>query len=267
MEAAGVIRPSKSPYASPVVIVTKKDGSLRLCIDYRRLNSCSTRDAFPLPRIEEALEALGQAKFFSTLDLTCGYWQVEVAEHGKHKTAFSTPMGLFEANRMPFGLQNAPSTFQRLMTCCFGGLNFTHLLIYLDDLIIFSKIFDEHLQRLQLVFDRLQKHGLKLKPSKCQLMRKEVQYFGHLVSAEGVCTDPEKISRVKDWVRPTNRKEVLEFLGFAGYYRRYMSGYFALAAPLYRLTSGDPKRKKRGRNKSLIHPFCGLRIARRLSRP
>jgi len=151
MEAEGVIRPSKSPYASPVVIVTKKDGSLRLCVDYRKLNSRSTRDAFPLPRIEEALEALGQAKYFSTLDLTSGYWQVEVAEQDKHKTAFSTPMGLYEANRMPFGLQNAPSTFQRLMTCCFGDLNFTQLLIYLDDLIIFSQTFDEHLERLQVV--------------------------------------------------------------------------------------------------------------------
>ncbi|XP_063760148.1 uncharacterized protein LOC134878197 [Eleginops maclovinus] len=251
MVDAGVIRPSKSPYASPVVIVTKKDGSLRLCIDYRKLNSCGTRDAFPLPRIEEALEALGQAKYFSTLDLTSGYWQVEVAEQDRHKTAFSTPMGLFEANRMPFGLQNAPSTFQRLMTCCFGDLNFTHLLIYLDDLIIFSKTFDEHLERLQLVFDRLREHGLKLKPSKCWLVREEVQYLGHLVSAEGVRTDPEKISRVKEWARPTNRREVLQFLGFAGYYRRYVQGYSALAAPLYRLTSGDPRKKKRGGKRSV----------------
>ncbi|KAL0200588.1 hypothetical protein M9458_003775, partial [Cirrhinus mrigala] len=245
------------PYASPVVVVTKKDGSLRLCIDYRKLNSCSTRDAFPLPRIEEALEALGQAKYFSTLDLTSGYWQVEVAEQDKHKTAFSTPMGLFEANRMPFGLQNAPSTFQRLMTSCFGDLNFTHLLIYLDDIIIFSKSFNEHLERLQLAFDRLREHGLKLKPSKCQLVRKEVQYLGHLVSAEGIRTDPEKISKVKDWERPTNRMEVLRFLGFVGYYRRYVKGYSNLAAPLYRLTSGDPKTKKRGtpKNPSPDQPF------------
>ncbi len=112
METAGVIRPSKSPYASPVVVVTKKDGSLRLCIDYRKLNSCSTRDAFPLPRIDEALEALGQAKYFSTLDLTSGYWQVEVAEQDKHKTAFSTPMGLFEANRMPLGCKTHPPPFK-----------------------------------------------------------------------------------------------------------------------------------------------------------
>lgn len=257
MEAAGVIRPSKSPYASPVVIVTKKDGSLRLCIDYRKLNSCSTRDAFPLPRIEEALESLGQAKYFSTLDLTSGYWQVEVAEHDKHKTAFSTPMGLFEANRMPFGLQNAPSTFQRLMTCCFGDLNFTHLLIYLDDIIIFSASFDEHLERLQRVFDRLREHGLKLKPSKCQFVRKEVNYLGHLVSADGIRTDPEKISRVKQWPRPTGRREVLQFLGFAGYYRRYVKSYSSLAAPLYRLTSGDPRKKKRGAQKGpgLDQPF------------
>lgn len=173
-----------------MVVVTKKIGSLRLYIDSQKLNSCSTRDAFPLPRIEVALEALGQAKFFSTLDLTSGYWQVEVAEHDKHKTAFSTLMGLFEA--MPFGLQNAHFTFQRLTTCCFGDLNFTHLLIYLDDLIIFSKTLDEHLERLQLVFDPVQEHGLKMKPSKCQLMRKEVQYLGHFVSAETVQTDPEK---------------------------------------------------------------------------
>ncbi len=229
---------------------TKKDGSLRLCIDYRKLNSCSTRDAFPLPRIEEALEALGQAKYFSTLDLTSGYWQVEVVEQDKHKTAFSTPMGLFEANRMPFGLQNAPSTFQRLMTSCFGDLNFTHLLIYLDDIIIFSKSFNEHLERLQLAFDRLREHGLKLKPSKCQLVRKEVQYLGHLVSAEGIRTDPEKINKVKDWERPTNRMEVLRFFGFSGYYRRYVKGYSNMAAPLYRLTSGDPRKKKRGTKKS-----------------
>lgn len=247
MEEAGVIRPSKSPYASPIVVVVKKDGSLRICVDYRRLNSCSTRDAFPLPRIEDALEALGQAKYFSTLDLTSGYWQVEVAEHDKHKTAFTTPMGLYEANRMPFGLQNAPSTFQRLMTCCFGDLNYSHLLIYLDDLIIFSKNFEEHLQRLQLVFDRLREHGLKLKPSKCHLMRREVQYLGHLVSSGGIRTDPEKISKVKDWPQPTNRKEVLQFLGFAGYYRRFVESYAKLAAPLYRLTSGDPKRKIRGK--------------------
>lgn len=130
------------------------------------------------------------------------------------------------------------------MTCCFGDFNFTHLLILLDDLIIFSKTFDEQLERLQLVFDWLRQHGLKLKPSKCQLVRKEVYYLGHLVSPEGVRTEPEKICR--DWLRPINRKEVLQFLGFAGYYKRYVKGYSTIAAPLHRLTSGDPRKKKEG---------------------
>ncbi len=254
MEEAGVIRPSKSPYASQMVVVIKKDGSLRMCMDYRKLNLCSTRDAFPLPRIEDALEALGQSKYFSTLDLTSGYWQVEVAEQDKHKTAFSTPMGLYEANRMPFGLQNAPSTFQRLMTCCFGDLNYINLLIYLDDIIVFSKTFEEHLERLQVVFNRLREHGLKLKPSKCHLMKREVQYLGHVVSAEGIRTDPEKINAVADWKRPTNRKEVQQFLGFTGYYRRFVGGYAKLVAPLYRLTSGDPRKKKRGAKTPWVPP-------------
>lgn len=168
-------------------------------------------------------------------------------------------MGLFEANRMPFGLQNAPSTFQRLMTSCFGDLNFTHLLIYLDDIIIFSKSFNEHLERLQLAFDRLREHGLKLKPSKCQLVRKEVQYLGHLVSAEGTRTDPEKVSKVKDWERPTNRMEVLRFLGFVGYYRRYVKGY-STALPL-----GTLEKRKEGPRKTqaLTSHFCGLQIVRR----
>ncbi|KAL7882920.1 hypothetical protein SRHO_G00005780 [Serrasalmus rhombeus] len=246
MEEAGVIRPSKSPYVSPIVVVTKKDGSLRICMDYRKLNSYSTRDAFPLPRVEEALEALGQAKYFSTLDLTSGYWQVEVAEADKHKTAFSTPMGLFETNRMPFGLQNAASTFQRLMTCCFGDLNFESLLIYLDDIIVFSKTFEEHLERLQMVFNRLRTYGLKLKPQKCHLLRREVCYLVHVVSSEGIKTDPDKISKVAEWKVPENRQELLQFLGFAGYYRRFIVGYASIAAPLYRLTSGDPRKKKRG---------------------
>lgn len=147
---------------------------------------------------------------------------------------------------MPFGLQNAPSTFKRLMTCCFGDLNFESHLIYLDDLIIFSRTFEEHLERLEVVFSRLRKHDLKLKPQKCSLLRKEVQYLGHVVSAEGIHTDPEKIGRVRDWKRPSSVKEVLGFIGFAGYYRRFIKGYATLAAPLYRLTSGYPKKKKRG---------------------
>ncbi len=246
MEAAGAIRPSTSPYASQMVLVRKKDGSLRICVDYRQLNLRTVRDAFPLPRIEEALDSLSHAKYFSSLDLTSGYWQVEVAEDDKCKTAFATPMGLYECNRMPFGLQNAPATFQRLMMTCFSDLNLSSVLIYLDDIIVFSSTVEEHIQRLNMVFQRLREHGLKLKPSKCHILQEKVHYLGHVVSGEGISTDPEKIAKVKDWKTPSSSKEVQQFLGFAGYYRRFIKGYSHIAAPLYALTSGDPKKKKKG---------------------
>ncbi len=246
MEDSGAIRRSCSPYASPMVIVHKKDGSLRICIDYRQLNNRTVRDAFPLPRIEEALDALGNATFFTTLDLTSGYWQVEVEECDKAKTAFTTPMGLYECNRMPFGLQNAPATFQRLMLSCLGDKNYSTILLYLDDIIVFSSTFEEHLERLDQVFSCLHQHGLKVKPSKCHLLQQEVKYLGHIVSAKGISADPEKISQVSGWQTPSNRKELQRFLGFTGYYRRFIKGYSDIVSPLYKLTSGEPRRKKRG---------------------
>ena len=244
MEQAEVIRRSSSPYASPLVIAHKKDGSLRICIDYRKLNSKTIPDAYPLPRIEEALDALGNASIFTTLDLTSGYWQVEMDEKDKAKTAFTTPMGLYECNRMPFGLQNAPATFQRLMTMCLGELNYSTCLLYLDDIIVFSSTFDEHIERLDQVFTCLLQHGLKLKPQKCHLLQSEVKYLGHIVSSKGVSTDPEKIEQVREWPTPTTHKELRSFLGFTGYYRRYVNGYAKIVAPLYKLTAGNPTRRK-----------------------
>ena len=206
MEESGAISKSSSPYASPIVLAYKKDGSIRLCIDYRQLNKKTVRDAYPLPRIEEALDAHGNARCFSTLDLTSGYGQVKVEESDKPKTAFTTPMGLYECNRMPFGLQNAPATFQRLMQICLGDQNYSTLLLYLDDIIVSSSTFDEHIERLGNVFSCMRHHGLKLKPSKCHLLKQEVTYLGHIVSAKGISTDPEKISEVKNWKAPNNRK-------------------------------------------------------------
>ena len=246
MEEAGVIRKSCSPYASPILVAYKKDGSIRLCIDYRQLNSKTVRDAYPLPRIEEALDVLGKAQLFSTLDLTSGYWQVQMEEEDIPKTAFTTPMGLFECNRMPFGLSNAPATFQRLMMVCLGEQNYVTCLLYLDDIIVFSANFEEHIERLGKVFSCLRRHGLKLKPSKCSLLQEEVKYLGHVVSGKGIATDPDKTAQVKDWPTPTNRKELRRFLGFTGYYRRFIKGYAQIVSPLYKLTSGDPKRKKKG---------------------
>ena len=151
------------------------------------------RDAYPLPRIDEALDALCHAKYFSCLDLTSGYHQVKVASKDQPKTAFISPMGLYEFKRMPFGLTNAPATFQRLMATIFGDMNFDSVLLYLDDIIVFSATVEEHVTRLSKVFSRLREHGLKLKPSKCHLLWSSVKYLGHVVSADGISTDPDKI--------------------------------------------------------------------------
>uniref|UniRef100_A0A3B1JJS8 Gypsy retrotransposon integrase-like protein 1 n=1 Tax=Astyanax mexicanus TaxID=7994 RepID=A0A3B1JJS8_ASTMX len=240
-----VVRVSCSPYSSPIVVVQKKDGTLRLCVDYRQLNAKTRKDAYPLPRIEESLDALAGAKLFSTLDLTSGYNQVPMAEEDKQKTAFCTPFGLFEFNRMPFGLCNAPSTFQRLMERVFGDERFQSLLLYLDDIVIFSSTFDSHLERLQMVLGRLQQHNLKLKLEKCNFFQNEVRYLGHVISASGVATDPDKITAVSEWKRPTTVKELRSFLGFASYYRRFVDKFAKYAAPLHQLVGALQKTKSK----------------------
>lgn len=246
-----VIRESNSPYASPIVIVRKKDGTIRLCVDYRQLNSKTRRDTFPLPRIEESLDALSGAKWFSTLDLASGYNQVPVAEPDKMKTAFCTPFGLFEFNRMPFGLCNAPSTFQRLMERMFGSQHCQSLLLYLDDVVVYSSSIDDHLQRLGTVLSRLQHEGLKVKLSKCEFFKKEVKYLGHVISADGVSTDPDKIAAVAGWPRPNTTTEMRSFLGFASYYRRFVQGFAKMAAPLHRLVSEVQRVQGRSKNQFL----------------
>lgn len=241
-----IIVPSTSPWAAPIVLVRKKDGSLRFCVDYRKLNAVTHKDAYPLPRIEESLAALGKAKFFTTLDLASGYWQVQVAPQDREKTAFITPMGLYEFTRMPFGLSNAPATFQRLMHTCLGDQNLQSLLTYLDDVIIYSPDFDSHLAHLNSVLEKLAKHGLKLKMHKCHFLKKEVQYLGHRVSAEGISPDPEKVKCVEEWPTPKTVKELQSFLGLAGYYRRFIKDFAKIACPLNRLLTGiSPKNSKR----------------------
>lgn len=244
---AQVIRESSSPYTSPIVLVKKKDGSLRMCVDYRQLNSKTCKDAFPLPRIEESLDALTGARWFSTMDLVSGYNQVPVAEADRPKTAFCTPFGLFEWNRMPFGLCNAPSTFQRLMQRIFGDQQCQSLLLYLDDIVVFSSTVEQHLERLEVVLGRLQQEGLKAKLAKCAFFQREVRYLGHVISDQGVATDPSKVEVVANWQPPTTITELRSFLGFASYYRRFVEGFAKLAAPLHRLVAewGGTKSKKR----------------------
>ena len=242
---AGIIRESNSPWASPIVVVKKRDQSIRLCVDYRRLNAVTTKSSFPLPRIDESLQALGDSKYFSVLDLTSGFYQVAMAEKDMEKTAFVTPFGLWEYTRLPFGLCNSPATFQRVMQRCLGDQALSSLLIYLDDVIVYSDSFDEHLVRLEQVFIRLQQHGLKLKPRKCGFFKKEVKYLGHLVTAgEGVKPDPDKISIVKGWPEPTTVTQLRSFLGFAGFFRKFVRNFSTVARPLLQYLQGSTTRGK-----------------------
>ena len=208
MLEAGVITPSASEWASPVVLVRKKDGGVRWCVDYRRLNSLTVKDAYPLPQIEECLDVVGGATMFSTLDLQSGYWQIAVDSTAREKTAFITKWGLYEYTRMPFGLCNAPSTFQRAMELVLRGLQWETLLIYLDDVIVVGNGVDQSLERLEQVFQRFQSYGLKLKPSKCHLLQEEVLFLGHIVSGEGVKPNPALVKDVQLWDPPSNLREL-----------------------------------------------------------
>ncbi len=234
---AGIIQESTSPWASPLVFVRKKDGTTRLCVDYRQVNKCSKSfAAWCLPKVGDCLDCLHGAKLFSTLDLQAGYWQIEVKPEDRPKTAFvSTRRGLFEYVTMPFGLCNAPSTFQRCMELVMKGLQWKTLLIYLDDLILFSSTFEEHISLLDEVLTRFTKAGLKLKPSKCDLFQEQVIFLGHLVTSEGIKPDPAKVEAVHDWPTPKNVTGVRAFLGLCSYYRRFIRGFAHIAAPLNRL--------------------------------
>ena len=206
-----------------------------LC-DYRKVNSVTRKDAYPLPRIDDTLDTLAGSQLFSTLDLISGYWQVEVDSKDREKTAFCTPLGLFEFRVMPFGLCNAPATFQRLMDLVLAGLQWTSCLVYLDDVIIVGKTFEEHLLHLREVLIRLREAGLKLQPSKCSFCQKKVEFLGHIVSDKGVATDPAKTAQVAKWPTPSSQKEVQQFLGLASYYRRFVKDFATIAKPLHRLT-------------------------------
>ena len=236
MLTTGIISPSKSPWASPIVLVNKKDGTTRFCIDYRRVNSVTHKDAYPLPRVDDTLDTLSGSNWFSTIDLKSGYWQVELAPEDREKTAFCTQEGLFEFNVMPFGLCNAPATFQRLMDCVLAGLQWSSCLVYIDDVIIIGRSFEEHLHHLQQVLDRLKSAGLKIQPSKCHFLQREVIFLGHVVSSTGVSPDPSKTSKIKEWPTPKCVQEVQQFLGLANYYRRFIKNFATIAKPLHQTT-------------------------------
>lgn len=234
-----VIQPSKSPWSSPVVLVKKKDGSLRFCVDYRKLNQVTKKDVYPLPRIDDSLDRLRNARYFSSMDLKSGYWQIEVDPRDREKTAFVTPDGLYEFKVLPFGLCSAPATFQRLMDTVLSGLKWKTCLVYLDDVIVFSATFHEHLERLKAVLQAIRFAGLTLKPEKCHFCFQELQFLGHVVSQAGVRPDPDKVAAVANFPVPTDKKAVRRFLGLCSYYRRFIADFARIASPLTQLTRDD----------------------------
>ena len=248
----GIIRESSSPYASPVVLVRKQDGSLRLCVDYRALNLKTHKDAYPLPRIDEALQALKGARYFCSLDLAHGFNQVPVASEDIEKTAFRVGTGgLYEYLRMPFGLCNAPATFMRLMDGVFGDMNFQSVLIYLDDILVFGATMEETLERLDKVLTRLSVANLKAKPSKCHMFKDSLRYLGHVICKDGISPDPEKTKAVREWKIPKTETELRGFLGLTGYYRSFVSGYAKIATPLHALLHKDESGKARKRARQI----------------
>lgn len=253
MELKGIISKSVSEYASPLVLVWKKSGDLRICTDFRWLNAKTIKDAHPLPHQADCLAALGGNAFFSTMDLTSGFYNIPLHESDRRYTAFTTPLGLYDYNRLPQGLCNSPASFMRMMISVFGDLNFSSLLCYLDDLLVFAPFEEEALRRLDMVFSRLRANNLKLAQKKCHFLRRSVRFLGHMVDSSGVSVDQEKVNVITafskadlmndDGCTPSQRK-VKSFLGMVLYYQHFIPGCSSIAKPLYNLTAGQKGRAR-----------------------
>ena len=242
MLEADIIEGSTSPWAAPCLLVAKANNTgYRFVVDYRRINQITQLDAHPLPTPSESLESLGVTNpaWFSTLDLQNGFFQLVIDEESRPYTAFRCHAGLYQFKRLPMGLKGSPSTFQRVMEAVMRGLTWKFCLIYLDDIIVFSRTFEDHLHHLRQVFDRLRTANLKLKPSKCFFAKREIRYLGHVVNQQGIQPDPGKVTAVKNYPTPCSLKELRSFLGLSGYYRRFIKNYAKIANPLYGLTKKD----------------------------
>lgn len=267
MEEKGIIRKSSSEYASPLVMVWKKDGGLRICTDFRWLNARTLKDAHPLPHQSDCLAALGGNCLFSKMDLTSGFFNIPMHEDDKKYTAFTTPLGLHEYNRMPQGLCNSPASFMGMMIGIFGDMNFTKLLCYLDDVLVFASSEDEALSRLRIVFQRLQENNLKLAPKKCHLLREEVRFLGHDINGEGVAVDPAKVEVITkmtvqdlmedDECTPSIRR-IRSFLGMVFYYQHFIPNCSSIVKPLFGLNAGQKRRGRSARDKKPLGAYCKL---------
>lgn len=241
----GFIQPSSSPWGAPVLFVRKKGGALRMCIDYRMINSlCTKRLNTPLPRIDECLERLSGAKYFSQLDLTSGYHQIRIREEDVPKTAFVTRYGSFEWKVLPFGLSNSPSVFQKMMNSVLSGYVDKFVQLYLDDVLLYSKTAEEHIEHIKLVLERFRQHKLYVNPSKSSFNQQEVEFLGMRVSAQGILPSKSKVKAIQEWPRPTNVQEVRQFVGLASHYRKFLKNFSSIAAPLTELTKGTGPKKR-----------------------
>jgi len=241
MLSNGVIKESRSPWSSRVVLIKKKDGKPRFCIDYRKLNGLTKSDVYPLPRIDDSLAALQKGNFFTTLDMFAGYWQIPMDEASKEMTAFISEAGLYQFEVMPFGLKTAGATFQRFMDAILAGLKWKSLLVYLDDIVIFSSTFEQHLLDVEEVIKRLRNAGLQLNRSKCHFLREEFTYLGHIVSKHGIRPDPKKIEAILKMPTPTDATTTRSVLGSCSYFRKFIPDFAKISAPLYELTKDNQK--------------------------
>src|SRR6266487_3393771 len=243
----GIIRKSKSPWSSPVVFVPKKGGEIRFCIDFRRLNKVTRKDNHPLPRIDEMLDKFEGSQWFSSIDLASAYWQVEMDERDIEKTAFITSEGLYESLVMPFGLCNAPATFQRLMHEVLGNLIYTKAPVYLDDIIIHSKTFEQHLKDIEEVFGKLRDARLMSKENKCEFCAPEIKFLGYIIGKDGKKVDPDKVEKVRNYPRPENISQLRGFLGLASYYRKFIKDFSKKVKPMTKLLERTKREAKKGK--------------------
>ncbi|HKR06791.1 MAG TPA: reverse transcriptase domain-containing protein, partial [Bacteroidia bacterium] len=237
----GVIEPSNSPWCSPITLVGKKDGTIRFCIDFRRLNSVTIKDAFPIPNIDSILASFANKKYFTSLDLYSGYWQIPLTDDAKQKTAFAVPAGFFQFKVLPFGLTNAVSIFQRIMSFILAGLDF--VTVYVDDIIIASDSFDEHEKHLKIVLDRIRNAGLRIKPEKSLFFQESLLFLGHLITGQGIKMDEDKIKAIEAIPLSSTKKQLQSFLGMCSYYRKFIYNFSKFAHPLHKLVASTKDNK------------------------